>query len=125
MLSSYRAIILLLVVVTTHTHTPTENEPTCNCDHCNDEVVTVEAKEGNENTTVKLLYKEDSDGDGDRTICARDRDFNDRTFSSVCHMLCYNRCLILRLSTVTENDTKKYVAIAYRNNYYKLRDGEC
>ncbi|KAK9307632.1 hypothetical protein QLX08_002055 [Tetragonisca angustula] len=122
---SYRAIILLLVVVTTHTYTPTENEPTCNCDYCNDEVKTVKAKEGNENTTSKLLYKEDSDGDGDRTICARDRNFNDRTFPSVCHMLCYNRCLILRFSTVTENDTKKYVAIAYRNNYYKLRNGKC
>lgn len=109
-------IYLVLVVVTTHTHTLTENEPTCNCDHCNDEVETVEAKERNENTTSKLLYKEDSDGDGDRTICARDREFNDRTFPSVCHMLCYNRCLILRLSTVTENDTKKYVAIAYRNS---------
>ena len=112
-------IYLVLVVVTTHTRTTTKNEPTCNCDHCNDEVETVEAKEGNENTstsTSKLLYKEDSDGDGNRTICARDRDFNDRIFPSVCHMLCYNRCLILRLSTVTENDTKKYVAIAYRNS---------
>ncbi|KOX75269.1 hypothetical protein WN51_13310 [Melipona quadrifasciata] len=116
-------IYLVVVVVATHTHTPTENEPTCNCDHCNNQ--TVEAKEENENTTSTLLYKEDSDGDGSRTICARDRDFNDRTFPSVCHMLCYNRCLILRLSAVTENDTKKYVAIAYRNNYYKLRDGKC
>ena len=126
MLSLYRAIIILFVVVTVYAYARPENQPSCSCDHCNNEVKT-DVKEENENvlSTTKLLHKEDSDGDGNRTICARSRDFNDRTFPSVCHMLCYNRCLVLRLSTVTVNDTKKHVVIAYRNNYYKLRDGEC
>lgn len=110
-------VCLVLVVVTVHTYARPENQPSCSCDHCNNEVKT-DVKEENENvlSMTKLLYKEDSDGDGNRTICARSRDFNDRTFPSVCHMLCYNRCLVLRLSTVTVNDTKKYVAIAYRNS---------
>ncbi|XP_076221432.1 uncharacterized protein LOC116429229 isoform X2 [Nomia melanderi] len=102
----------------------TENEVACDCQHC-DEEAKDEIQEKDEEATTPALYKEDSDGDGNRIICARDRDFNDRTFPSVCHMLCYNRCLILRRSTVIENSTKRNVVTAYRNNYYKLRDGAC
>ncbi|XP_017756692.1 PREDICTED: uncharacterized protein LOC108548335 [Eufriesea mexicana] len=123
--SSYRAIIILFVVIAVHAATLFERKPTCNCIYCDDEVEN-SMKEANKNSTsASQLYKEDSDGDGNPIICARDRDFNDRTFWSVCHMLCYNRCLLLRHSTVTVNGEKKYVAMAYRNNYYKLREGKC
>ncbi|KZC11533.1 hypothetical protein WN55_02815 [Dufourea novaeangliae] len=107
-----------------HYATLSENEAHCNCEYCNKETEN-DAEGENEGATTPALYNEDSDGDGNRTICARDRDFNDRTFPSICHMLCYNRCLILRLSTFEENNTKKHIVNAYRNNYYKLRNGEC
>ncbi|XP_076753920.1 uncharacterized protein LOC143425188 [Xylocopa sonorina] len=118
----YRVIIILFVVATVYSYTPPTVNPSCSCDHCNRNTEKG-VEEENKNTT--LLHKEDSDGDGNRTICARDREFNDRTFPSVCHMLCYNRCLVLRLSTVMANGTQQYVVVAFRNNYYKLRDGEC
>ncbi|XP_076243298.1 uncharacterized protein LOC143184732 [Calliopsis andreniformis] len=118
-----KTILILLAIIMTHSDTLPKNEAHCDCVHCNEETE-YNTEESNENTTP-ALYKEDADGNGNRTICARDRDFNDRTFSSVCHMLCYNRCLILRYSTVKENHKKKHVVRAYRNNYYKLRDGEC
>lgn len=96
------------------TYTPPKDDPPCDCNRCNN---SVKESKGNRNvSTLQLLHKEDSDGDGNRTICARDREFNDRTFPSVCHMLCYNRCLILRISTVTVNDTIKHVARAFRNS---------
>ncbi|XP_076639040.1 uncharacterized protein LOC143351442 [Colletes latitarsis] len=114
---SYKIIIILLALTMVYSDKSSEVKANCNCEYCNEKK--------NETTTISALYKEDSDGDGNRTICARDRDFNDRTFPSVCHMLCYNRCLILRLSTVTENQTTIRVVTVYRNNYYKLRDGEC
>lgn len=114
----YKAVIVLLAIVTAYCEMSPRNEAHCNCDYCDKET-----EKANENASG--LYKEDADDDGNRTICARDRDFNDRTFPSVCHMLCYNRCLILRLSAVRETDRDQYVVYAYRNNYYKLRDGEC
>ncbi|CAK9816432.1 hypothetical protein ANTQUA_LOCUS8945 [Anthophora quadrimaculata] len=117
MQSSYKAIIILFVAVAVCAYEPPQNDPPCNCDYCNDEIKNVKEDD--------KMHKEDSDGDGNNVICARDREFNDRTFPSVCHMFCYNRCLILRLSTVTVNNTKRYIVNAFRNNYYKLRDGEC
>lgn len=123
--SSCKVIIILFIVVTVETYTPPKDDPPCDCDHCDDGVKVDESKGNGNVSALQLLHKEDSDGDGNRTICARNREFNDRTFPSVCHMLCYNRCLILRISTVTVNDTIKYVVRAFRNNYYKLRDGEC
>lgn len=66
----------------------------------------------------EVMYDEDSDDDGNRTICARNRDFNDRTFPSVCHMLCYNHCTRYRIVAVKTNDVKKYVVIAYRPSKY-------
>ncbi|XP_071567641.1 uncharacterized protein [Temnothorax nylanderi] len=98
-----------------------EDVAACNCEHCDEERVIGLGEE----TTTQAMYEEDSDNDGNRTICARNRDFNDRTFQSVCYMLCYNRCTTYRMVAVKENDIKKYVMIAYRPNYYKLRDGAC
>ncbi|XP_076652001.1 uncharacterized protein LOC143358610 [Halictus rubicundus] len=120
----HRACILLLIVGLGRNSMSTENEASCNCEQCNDNVEN-DKEETDKNAKIPELYKEDRDGDGNRTICARDYKLNNRTFPSVCHMLCYNRCLILRLSAVTENGLQKNVVIAYRNNYYKLRDGEC
>lgn len=109
---------VFIVASTVETYTPPKDVPRCDCDHCDDVVkVKVDGSEEDRNVSaLQLLNKEDSDGDGDRVICARNREFNDRTFPSVCHMLCYNRCLILRISTVTVNDTIKHVARAFRNS---------
>jgi len=89
----------------------------CNCEHCDDEEVISMGKE----TTIhtwQTMYKKDGKGDDDQTICARNRAFNNRTFPSVCHMLCYNRCTRYRLVTVKENDLKKYTVVAYRPSKY-------
>ncbi|XP_011636722.1 uncharacterized protein LOC105426959 isoform X3 [Pogonomyrmex barbatus] len=84
----------------------------CNCEHCDEERVI--GLEEEMTTTTTSMYKEEDDNDGNRTICARSRDFNDRTFPSVCYMLCYNRCTRYRMMAVQENDVKKYIMIAYR-----------
>lgn len=89
-----------------------EDAVACNCEHCDEEKV---IGLGEETTTQAM---EDSDNDGNRTICARNRDFNDRTFQSVCYMLCYNRCTRYRMAAVKQNDIKKYVVIAYRPSEY-------
>lgn len=86
-----------------------EDGVACNCEHCDEEKVIGLGEE----TTTHGMY-EDSDNDGNRTICATNRDFNDRTFPSVCYMLCYNHCTRFRMVAVKENDIKKYVVIAYR-----------
>lgn len=94
-----------------------ENAATCNCEHCDEKKV---IGLGEETTTHvrEVMYEEDSDNDGNRTICARNRDFNDRTFPSVCHMLCYNHCTRYRMVADKRNDVKKYVVIAYRSSKY-------
>ncbi|KYN36749.1 hypothetical protein ALC56_08540, partial [Trachymyrmex septentrionalis] len=96
-----------------------EDAAACNCEHCEEEGVNCLK------TTTEAMYQEDRNNDGNRTICARNREFKDRTFQSVCYMLCYNRCTKYRMVAVKENNIKKYVIIAYRPNYYKLRDGAC
>lgn len=106
----------VFVVAAIHAAALFERKPSCNCNHCDDEVENDMMEANKNSTTVSPLYKEDSDGDGDPRICARDRDFNDHTFASVCQMLCYNRCLILRLSNVTMDNEEKYVVTAYRNS---------
>ncbi|XP_070166676.1 uncharacterized protein [Polyergus mexicanus] len=116
-------IIALLSIFGSCLTTAVENAATCNCEHC-DEKKAIGL--GEDTTTVReVMYEEDSDNDGNLTICARDRDFNDRTFPSVCHMLCYNHCTRYRKVTDKGNDVKKYVVIAYRSDYYKLKDGLC
>lgn len=89
-------------------------EDMCNCEHCDEERVIGSGEE----TTTEAMYAEDSDNDGNRTICATNREFNDRTFQSVCYMLCYNRCTRYRMVAVEENDVKKYIVIAYRPSKY-------
>ncbi|XP_018398606.1 PREDICTED: uncharacterized protein LOC108776483 isoform X1 [Cyphomyrmex costatus] len=116
-MQSYIVIALLITFVMAF-----ENAAACNCEHCDEERV---IGLGVETTTTQAMYKEDSDNDGNLTICARNRDFNERTFPSICYMLCYNRCTKYRMVAVKENDIKKYVLIASRPNYYKLRDGAC
>ncbi|EFN73555.1 hypothetical protein EAG_11366 [Camponotus floridanus] len=116
-------IIALLPIFRLCFATGVENTTACNCEHCDEEkVIGLE-----EETTIRTrqVTEKDSDDDGNRTICARDRDFNDRTFPSVCHMLCYNHCTRYRMMAIKKNDVKKYVVIAYRSNYYKLKDGLC
>lgn len=98
--------------------TTDENESACNCEHCNNEKKVISLGEETTTHAWQLMYEEDSDDDGNRTICARNRDFNDRTFPSVCHMLCYNHCTRYRMVAVTKNDVKKYVVIAYRPSKY-------
>lgn len=87
----------------------------CNCGYCDEEKVIALEKE---TTTQAAMYEEDSDKDGNRTICARSRDFNDRTFPSICYMLCYNHCTTFRMMAVEENDIKKYVIVAYKPSKY-------
>lgn len=65
----------------------------CNCSHCENSVRVIGIEETEDiQSTENRLDKEDLDGDGSRTICARDRDNEDQTFPSICHMKCYNRC---------------------------------
>ncbi|XP_072756033.1 uncharacterized protein [Anoplolepis gracilipes] len=116
--------IALLLIFESCFATIIENVTACNCEHCNEKKVIGSGEEMTTHAT-QVMYEEDSDDDGNRTICARDRDFNDRTFPSVCHMLCYNHCTRYRKVAVNKNDVEKYVVIAYRSNYYKLKDGLC
>lgn len=97
--------------------TSIEDAIACNCEHC-DEAKVIGL--GEETTTLAWQVEEDSDDDGNRTICARDRDFNDRTFPSVCHMLCYNHCTRYRMVAVEKTDVKKYISIAYRPSEYRV-----
>lgn len=89
--------------------------------------------------------REDSDRDGSRTICARDRDHEDQTFPSVCHMMCYNRCtefhrknqdgvdrvFIYRTSKINihkdliQNSQFNILTVHNLSDYYKLHDGPC
>ncbi|XP_020280117.1 uncharacterized protein LOC109852921 [Pseudomyrmex gracilis] len=118
---SLYVVIALLSIFGLRLATDVDDKNACNCDESCDEERVIGLEE---ETTTHVMYKEDDDGDGNRTICARNRDFNDRTFPSVCHMFCYNHCTRYRILTVEMNDTK-YVVAAYRPNYYKLKDGEC
>ncbi|XP_034950444.1 uncharacterized protein [Chelonus insularis] len=101
----------------------------CSCNHCDNDtavisIVVTEDDNENDSSIENFLYKEDFDGDGSRIICARDRDHEDRSFPSICHMLCYNACTEFNTK---ENNEKNgtYDVIAYRTNYYKLHDGPC
>ncbi|XP_043269679.1 uncharacterized protein [Venturia canescens] len=107
------------------------NDFSCNCEHCEgSKVLGIEDNDEDPEiddgtTTSKNMYTEDFDGDGNRTICAADRDFEDRTFPSICHMLCYNTCTRYRILIYKVRKEKKYVASAFRTDFYKLRDGPC
>ena len=84
----------------------------CDCEHCDaDKVISLESLNG---------PVEDSDGDGNRTICARDRDYDDRSFSSMCHMLCYNHCTRLGFQTIKENNEDIQVFSVYRTSKFRI-----
>ncbi|XP_051175006.1 uncharacterized protein LOC127290470 [Leptopilina boulardi] len=89
----------------------------CDCKQCDaNKVIGLE----NDNES-----EEDTDNDGNRIICARDRDYDDRSFPSICHMRCFNRCTRFGLQTLDDSDEDIKVYALYRTNYYKLHDGEC
>lgn len=102
----------------------TSNDSSCNCDNCDgSEVVGIEDNDSeiDDGTIIeKNMYTEDFDGDGNRTICARDRDSDDRTFSSICHMLCYNKCTRYRIWIYKVKKEKKYIASAFRTGKSKI-----
>ncbi|XP_046741939.1 uncharacterized protein LOC124408794 [Diprion similis] len=118
------ATLLVLSVLTESSLGKVDYSDTaCNCNHC-------EKQNSDENRKKDPLADlpfnvEDSDGDGSRIICARDRDFKDKTFPSICHMLCENRCTQFRVTEEIKDSLKRYITRAYRTNYYKLHDGQC
>ncbi|XP_008556420.1 uncharacterized protein LOC103577525 [Microplitis demolitor] len=117
----------------------------CDCNHCDDGSKVISIREnklsddddddkenekiGNDDDNetsleYQLVLKEDLDGDGIFTICARDRDHEDRSFPSICHMLCHNSCTEFNAKENKESNGT-YDVMAYRTNYYKLHDGPC
>ena len=101
----------------------TRSSFSCDCDDC--EASKVIAIEDSDNTNDRdsgdlteenTLYTEDLDGDGNRTICARDRDIDDRSFPSMCHMICHNNCSRYRIWIYTEKMEKKYIASVFRTS---------
>ncbi|XP_058788672.1 uncharacterized protein LOC131662779 [Phymastichus coffea] len=103
----------------TTTTTTDEPDPPCNCDDlCG--VIGL----GNRESAQGVL-QEDSDKDGDPTICASSREMKHRTFHSVCHMMCHNSCTTFRLFRMMRGDKKVSFIASYRNNFYKLHDGAC
>ncbi|KAK0086714.1 hypothetical protein PV325_002668 [Microctonus aethiopoides] len=100
----------------------------CSCKHCEgSKVVSIQEDNSVENimsTEENLMLIEDSDGDGSETICARERDHEDRSFPSICHMYCYNACTEFNVRVNSEQNGT-YDVMAYRTNYYKLHDGPC
>lgn len=122
------AFVLVTLCVSS---SPVERESvdTCDCKYCDEKATTIDPTGEKEMTTIvpneKENKKESNVGDGDETICARDRDFPDKTFPSVCHMLCHNQCTRYRGALLEKENGKRLVAVAYRTNYYILWDGPC
>ncbi|XP_046613151.1 uncharacterized protein LOC124301780 [Neodiprion virginianus] len=99
------------------------SDAACKCDHCEEQNSEEIRKQ---DALAELPFNmEDSDGDGSRIICARDRDLEDKTFPSICHMLCENRCTRFNVTEKISGSLKRVIATAYRTNYYKLHDGQC
>ncbi|XP_014216948.1 uncharacterized protein LOC106645574 isoform X2 [Copidosoma floridanum] len=117
------------VTTTITTTTTTDDEFShCDCDdHCLESKVIGLKKNasGSEALGNNRLLLEDTDEDGNRTICARNRDLVDRSFPSVCHMMCYNRCTKYssRMGLIGEK-VLTFIG-AYRENFFKLRNGPC
>ncbi|KAL2734013.1 hypothetical protein V1478_003711 [Vespula squamosa] len=125
-LNHVTAIVFSFVFVMLCASLPVEeNIFTCDCNHCNVKS-TIDPGEKEMTTIVpdeKTSEKKSNSSNGDETICARDRDFEDKTFSSVCHMLCYNKCTRFRIAP--QKNTTRYITVIYRTNYYKLWNGPC
>lgn len=82
----------------------------CDCKQCEaNNVIGLENNNGSE---------EDSNGDGNKTICARDRDYDDRSFPSICHMRCLNKCTSFGLQTFNTNNGKIQFFAIYRTSEY-------
>ncbi|KAH0566924.1 uncharacterized protein LOC123275414 isoform X1 [Cotesia glomerata] len=142
-----REILVFTLILTIFALIQLAQSNLCHCSHCDDDTKLLDTKENNlaengddnnndrnetdgmddeDETTMdyQLLLKEDFDGDGILTICARDRDHEDRSFPSICHMLCHNACTEFNSKENKENNGT-YDVMAYRTNYYKLYDGPC
>ncbi|KAF7994619.1 hypothetical protein HCN44_004091 [Aphidius gifuensis] len=98
-----------------------EKNAGCSCSYCEDIALVIGNDKENNSSNENLIMREDFDRDGSRTICARDRDHEDQTFPSICHMMCYNRCPEFH----RKNDNGIDRVFIYKTNYYKLHDGPC
>ena len=102
------------------TTTTAKSDSSCNCDsQCSANNVIGLKRNSSDERTFGLL-DEDTDEDDDSTICARNRDMVDRTFSSVCHMMCYNRCTRYRTLEIKEDDEKSVYLAAFRESKFYL-----
>lgn len=145
-LSFVTVVVILVTPRVFSTPIPMEREEvvSCDCDYCEEKVTTIDPAEEKKMTRIVEDDKGskrrsnadgnddgdddgdlDGNGNGDETICARDRDFPDKTFPSVCHMLCHNQCTLYRGALLEKKNTTRPVALAYRTNYYLLWDGPC
>ncbi|XP_015183540.1 PREDICTED: uncharacterized protein LOC107070146 [Polistes dominula] len=109
-----------------------ENILTCDCNHCDEMNMknTIDLKEKEMTTTTPIITDEKKTNekeinDDGTIICARDRDLEDKTFPSMCHMLCYNQCTRFRIATQKHKNITRFINAIYRTNYYKLWDGPC
>lgn len=110
------------ILTTTTTTTTKDQYSLCNCDdHCSKNQM-IESKNNaslaQENDDLKEIFHEDADNDGNRTICAVNRDLVDRSFLSVCHMMCYNRCTIYRAGTSFFNNILVNHIVARRERQF-------
>lgn len=95
---------------TTTTTTTSEPDPPCNCDDlCG--VIGLSKRDDAEG-----LLQEDSDENGDPTICASNREMKLRTFHSVCHMMCHNSCTTFRVFKMMQGDKRVSYVASYRNS---------
>ncbi|KAK2585128.1 hypothetical protein KPH14_008636 [Odynerus spinipes] len=121
-------VLVLVMLCVSSSPVPYENV-TCDCKYCEEKATTIDPVGEKEMTTIvpdeKASKKGSNSGDGDETICARDRDLPDKTFPSVCHMLCHNQCTRYRGALLEKENTTRRVPLAYRTNYYLLWDGPC
>ncbi|XP_011499567.1 PREDICTED: uncharacterized protein LOC105363533 [Ceratosolen solmsi marchali] len=96
----------------------------CNCDiNCPEsKVIGLQKKKRDELSRVNDGGIND---DGNRTICGSDRDIGNRTFPSICHMMCYNNCTRYNSRKLVQDDKELVHLTASRDNFYKLHDGAC
>ncbi|KAI4503636.1 hypothetical protein M0802_001039 [Mischocyttarus mexicanus] len=123
--------VLVMLCVST-TSTAQENIFTCDCNHCDEmKKSTIDPREKEMTTIVpdgKTSEKEsnggDNDGNPDETICARDRDFKDKTFSNLCHMLCHNKCTRFRIASQKQKNITRFINAIYRTIPPDILDDE-
>ncbi|KAL7292831.1 hypothetical protein TKK_0013653 [Trichogramma kaykai] len=106
--------------------TTTAKPDSCNCDHHCTPRGDVDRSKKNTTEKEKQIDVRTS---GNVQICARNQQklgLADRTFDSLCHMMCYNTCTkyAVRKATIWD-DRELTIVVAQRENYYKVRDGSC